>query len=188
MEKEQQLFKVGSTLESQKSAKAFLSILWMWSDLGDWSEITEVSPTSSYTNSLLLFPNSSLNPLYWHCSRTTWTCGWGTMSAGAPLRLRCCWRAPLVKSPPSGSSTCQSRTTPALCCEGLDIRGTTHTFSITRYLYHSITCIMLYKTAFKTSCQPAALCHMGSEKIRKNSRHGKSKRRYLNFCKSGRKV
>lgn len=43
LEKEEQLFKVGSTLESQKSAKAFPSILWMWSDLGDWSEIRDFS-------------------------------------------------------------------------------------------------------------------------------------------------
>jgi len=55
------------------------------------------------------------------------------MSAGALLRLRCCWGAALVEKPTSGSSTCQSRTPPALCCEGSDIRGTIHAFSITEW-------------------------------------------------------
>lgn len=135
MEKEQQLFKAGSILESQKSPKAFLGILWMWSDLGDWSKITEISPTSSRRDSLLFFPKSSSNPLYWHCSRISWICGWGTTSAGAPLRLRCCWGAPLVKSPTSGSTTCQSRTPPALCCEDSDIKR--HNSHI---LYHLKPC------------------------------------------------
>lgn len=69
--------------------------------------------------------NQQLN-LFWHCSRTSWIYGWVKMGAEAPLRQRCCWVAPLVKSPTSESFIC-SRIPTALRCGSLDMRGTIHT-------------------------------------------------------------
>lgn len=129
-------------------------------------------PILSKTDSLLFFQNNSLNPFYWHHSRTRWIAGWGTANAGfygpdAAGELPW-WKAPHQEDPPVSPGL-------LMFCP---VRAQTLEAQFTHSLSPEA---MLCKTNFKTFCLPAAFCQMGSKKSEKILSTANQKKALWNF-------